>query len=53
MSLERLKVRLAEVQARLDQVEVPSPRTQNLLARLTQLVAKVEHAELEEGLVST
>ena len=53
VSLERLKVRLAEVQARLDQVEMPAPRTQNLLARLTQLVAKVEHAELEEGLVST
>ena len=53
VSLEGLKVRLAEVQARLDQVEVPSPRTQNLLARLTQLVAKVEHEGLEEGLVST
>ena len=51
VSLEGLRVRLAEVQARLDQVEVPSPRTQNLLARLTQLVAKVEHEGLEEGLV--
>lgn len=53
VSLDGLKVRLAEVQERLDQVEVPSPRTQNLLARLTQLVAKVEHEGLEEGLVST
>ena len=52
VGLERLKARLAEVQARLDQVEAPSPRTQNLLARLTQLVAKVEREGREEDLVS-
>ena len=42
VSLSSLKMRLTQAQAALDQIESPSPSTQNLLERLSGLIAKVE-----------
>ncbi len=45
-SLSSLKVRLAEAQATLDQLEAPSPSTKNMLERLSNLMAKAESNDL-------
>jgi putative permease len=42
VSIAALKTRLAEAQTKLNQLEQPSPRTQNLMTRLNELIEKAE-----------
>jgi putative permease len=45
VSMPALKTRLAEAQTQLTQLEQPSPRTQNLMTRLNELIEKAEYAD--------